>query len=64
MQIVTLANETVLCEDCPLKGLNIGLCLFFTYLPRLSYPAKPESLKIFQTKSFPTRNYFQLFLVY
>lgn len=67
MQIVTLANETILCEDCPLKGLTWGfffvvfyLCVFLD----LHTHEKPGSLKTFQTKSFPTRNYFQPFLVY
>lgn len=29
MQIVTLANGTILCEDCPPKGLNIAMLFFF-----------------------------------
>lgn len=34
MQIVTLAKGTILCEDCPPKGLNVAMHFFFflTYL--------------------------------
>lgn len=65
MQIVTLANGTILREDCPPKGWTLRcVCFLPTCLPGLTHSAKPGSLKTFQTKSFPTRNYFQLFLIY
>lgn len=61
MQTATLANETVLYEDSPLKGLGVFYLPCYIYTPQ---KAGGPWEKLFQPKPSATRNYFQLFMIH
>lgn len=57
MQIVTLANETILWEDCPLKGLMLGFIfsVFVFFFLNLSVSQTYTSCSTWEPQDIPSQ---------